>query len=102
MTPQQKANEIAENNLKWYYEEGNSYEECYQSALKAMQWKDEQYAKEKQQWIEKVCEWLEENAYKFVCTKPYPYNVTTTNISPLYCGYATKALIDNLKKVMEE
>lgn len=37
-----KAEVIAENNLKWYYEAGNSYEECYQSALQAMQWKDEQ------------------------------------------------------------
>lgn len=42
MTNEEKAKELAENNLKWYYELGNSYDECYQSALQAMVWKDEQ------------------------------------------------------------
>lgn len=30
-------------------------------ALEAMQWKDEQHAKEKQQWIDEACEWLARN-----------------------------------------
>ena len=67
-------------------------------ALTMAQCKDMQHKQEKQQLFDKVCEWLEENAHKFVCTKPYPYNFTTTKSSPLYCGYANKALIDNLKK----
>lgn len=50
----EKAKEIAESNLKWYYELGNSYDECYQSALQAMRWKDEKHEQEKQQWIDKA------------------------------------------------
>lgn len=30
-------------------------------ALQAMEWKDERHAQEKQQWIEKACEWLFKN-----------------------------------------
>lgn len=39
-----KAKEIAENNMRghrWLTKK-SSYEECYNSALQAMQWKDEQ------------------------------------------------------------
>lgn len=42
---EQKAKEIAERCYLDYVDEGNmieSSEECYQSALQAMQWKDEQ------------------------------------------------------------
>lgn len=31
-------------------------------AIYMAEWKDEQHAKEKQQWIEKACEWLKDNA----------------------------------------
>ena len=70
--------------------------------IKGAEWKDEQHKQEKQQLIENVYKWLEENAHKFVCTKPYPYDFTTTKTSSLYCGYANKALIDNLKKAIEK
>lgn len=63
MKAEEKANEIAENNLKWYYEEGTSYDECYQSAMAMAQWKDEQHAKEKQQWIDKAVDFISKRFY---------------------------------------
>lgn len=34
----------------------------YKTALQAMKWKDEQHKQEKQQWIDKACEWIKDNA----------------------------------------
>lgn len=66
-------------------------------ALKAMRWKDEQHAKEKQQWIEKAINFLEENLYthkvegnvgvNYVRTKD-DMNVTQTELMYLF----TKAI----------
>jgi endonuclease/exonuclease/phosphatase (EEP) superfamily protein YafD len=36
--------------------------QTYNAALDTAQWKDEQYEQEKQQWIEKTCEWIKDNA----------------------------------------
>lgn len=60
-TNEQKAKEIAEN---WYsdFDEVNSYEECFESAITMAQWKDEQHKQEKQQWIDKAAEWF---SYRF-------------------------------------
>ena len=57
MTNEEKAREIADKHKQqcYYAAHGDldpSFEECYQSALQAMQWKDKQFAKEKQQWID--------------------------------------------------
>lgn len=51
---ERKATEIAKNivgndHYSYFYE----FKQC---ALQAMQWKDEQFAKEKQEWIEKACD----------------------------------------------
>lgn len=49
MTNEQKAKEIAENQFSWYsdFDDVNSFEECYESAMQMAQWKDEQYNEEK-------------------------------------------------------
>ena len=60
MTNEEKAREIASYRCTSYSD--YSFTDCAGAALDAMQWKDEQYAKEKQQWIEKACEWLNKNA----------------------------------------
>ena len=56
MTNDEKANEIARDMLPYNNAE---YHACYNSAMKAMKWKDEQHKKEKQQWITKACEFWE-------------------------------------------
>lgn len=61
-----KAKEIADNNKQCYFEgkivwgltEKSSYEECYDSALQAMQWKDAQIGELKKALIDKACKWL--------------------------------------------
>lgn len=53
MTNEKKAIEISESNGVWYSNgEGSggwSDDECYNSALEAMRWKDEHYAEEKRE-----------------------------------------------------
>ena len=66
MTNEEKAEEIARSNQKFFYEDGgydikSSDEECYDSAMEMAEWKDEQFAKEKQALIDNVCEWLKNN-----------------------------------------
>lgn len=62
MTNTEKAMEIARFNREFYGEGGASHkyseEECYDSAMDMAQWKDEQFAKEKQALIDKACEWV--------------------------------------------
>lgn len=54
---------------------------CQKSALEMAQWKDEQFEAEKQQLIEKACEWLKDNARNY------------------YSAYATEdRLIEDFKK----
>lgn len=59
-TNEEKAKEIAENQFSWYsdFDDVNSFEECYESAMAMAQWKDEQFAKEKQQLIDNLREVL--------------------------------------------
>lgn len=66
MTNEEKAYEIAQNNQQFYYEDAgydmkSSDNECYSSAMDMAQWKDEQFAKEKQALIDEACEWLRYN-----------------------------------------
>lgn len=56
MTNDEKAEQIARDMLPYNNAE---YHACYNSAIKAMKWKDEQFAEQKQQWIEKACEFWE-------------------------------------------
>lgn len=63
MTNEEKAKEIAERCYRDYVDEGNmigSSEECYESALQAMQWKDEQAKEQRKELINKACKWLKE------------------------------------------
>jgi hypothetical protein len=55
MTNEEKAEQIAQ------YHCANKLNliQAYNAALDMAEWKDEEHAKEKQQWIEKACEWLE-------------------------------------------
>ena len=58
---EQKAMEIAE-----YLNQpngSNSLLECHQAAIQAMQWKDEQHAKEKEEWIKKAYKWCKERVF---------------------------------------
>ena len=60
MTNEEKAIELAENISP--YDIGGDNAAHYaakDAALDAMQWKDEQFTQEKQQWIDKACEWWE-------------------------------------------
>ena len=61
-TNEEKAREIAKEYSRPYGFglNNDSSVECYQSALQAMEWKDEQHEKEKQQFIEKACKWLDD------------------------------------------
>lgn len=61
MTNEEKAKEIAENNYNLFPNSSditvlidNNKAYCYESAMQAMQWKDEQFAEEKKAWIEKA------------------------------------------------
>lgn len=60
------------------------YADAYYGALQMAQWKDKQHKQEKQQWIEKACEWL----------KPVFKDLAGYN-----CG---GDLIEDFKKSMEE
>lgn len=60
MTNEEKAEQIARDMLPYNNAE---YHACYNSAIKAMKWKDDEHAKEKQQWIEKACEWFLEQSF---------------------------------------
>ena len=58
ITNEQKAAEIARKNFEIYNKQG-AYGKC--CALDAMQWKDEQHEKEKQNLIDEACKWLAVN-----------------------------------------
>lgn len=68
MTNTQKALEIAKVHEVHYdrFHGETSNDECFLSALEMAEWKDEQHAEEKRQWIDKACEWLEEFTMDYV------------------------------------
>lgn len=83
-----KAIEIANKEKKYYgnpqYEkrdENWSVHECFKSAIQAMQWKDEQHEKEKQQWIERACRYIKKNVCEHI------------NHNPLYKDYKHEEVI---------
>ena len=59
MNNEEKAQEICEKNKRFKVE--CSSLECYLSAMEMAEWKDQQFAEQKQQLIEKACEWLYDN-----------------------------------------
>lgn len=56
MTNREKADEIASTIQKNLF--FNSTKECLDSAMAMAKWKDEEFVQEKQQLVEKACEWL--------------------------------------------
>ena len=74
MTNKEKAEEIAQNNQQFYYEDGecdemkSSEEECYDSAMEMAEWKDKQFVQEKEKLIDNVCEWLKNNIDDYMST----------------------------------
>jgi DNA-binding protein H-NS len=90
MTNEEKAQEICEKNKR--YKVKCSSLECYLSAMEMAEWKDEQHAEEKQQWIEKACEWLEEHVREY---KYYDPDFSDGNID-------VDDLVYTFKKAMEE
>ena len=94
-TDKEKANEIGKKHARQYHHntfEGGlknnefvfSDEECMKSALEMAEWKDQQFAEQKQQLIKKACEWLELN--------------TQCGVHP----QSSRRLISEFKKAMEE
>lgn len=65
MTNEEKAREVAKKHMPFC---GVPITECIAAALEMAEWKDEQHAKEKQQWIEKACKWLKENIHDYYTT----------------------------------
>ena len=60
---------------------------CYHLAMAVAQAKDEEFKAEKQQWIDKACEWLKENASKHIH-------------GPAYMFYK-ESMIEEFKQAME-
>lgn len=58
MTNEEKAHRICETITSIYGVDIAQEAHIFSAILEAMQWKDEQHEQEKQQWIEKACEWL--------------------------------------------
>lgn len=89
MINEDKAKQIARNIA---YNLGNKvcddiktygYEDVYNAALQAVQWKDEQHKQEKQQWIDEALKFLDDN---------FEY----------YSGLKIECLLEDFKKEMEE
>lgn len=104
MTNEEYAIEYAENMFP--YDIGgddtnnDKHELVREVAETTAQWKDEQFRAEKQQWIEKACEWLNENAEDYVTTTMLPtgndgYKVGTTYLQ-------LDKLVNNFLKAMED
>ena len=85
MTNQQKADEICKRHIF----DSNHYDCCMEMA----QWKDEQHEKEKQQWIDKACKWLEDKADDYI----EEYNGWDGGFD-----FHQFKMIDDFKKAMEE
>ena len=64
MTNKEKAEEIAANVQKNLF--FNSTKECIDSARAMAEWKDEEFAEEKQELIDKACGWLYENLSLYI------------------------------------
>ena len=59
MTNAEKAREIAELLYPYNVNEDNcEHYVCYEATIQMAEWKDEQFAKEKQKLINEACEWL--------------------------------------------
>ena len=91
MKNEEKAQEICEKNKRFKVE--CSSLECYLSAMEIAEWKDEQHAEEKQQWIEKACAWLKDNA------GAYQEDLREYGEG---CDYDTESLLEDFRKAMEE
>lgn len=96
MTNKTISNEQKASELSAMYETSFTQDASYFSAMRMAEWKDEQFEKDKQQWIEKVCEWIKNNHDKYkVC------NTGILIIGNLH-GFNTNKMIDDLTKAMEE
>lgn len=99
-----KANElmIAERNGNQHYckncddccQPYNSTDDCFRSAIQAMELKDKQFAKEKQEWIDKVGKWINDNYFEYL--HPITYH------EPLQNSIDINDFVNDLKKAMEE
>ena len=73
MTNEEKAREIARFNREFYSTGGTSHkysdEECYDSAMDMAEWKDEQFVREKEKFIDKACEWIKNNIHDYMMTR---------------------------------
>lgn len=87
MANKEKAHEIVNNQRQWiadFIEKNNLSRvkmhiafKMYIACSEMAQWKDEQFAKEKQELIDKACEWMKNNMHEGTCEKmlsknPYP------------------------------
>ena len=68
MTNEEKATEIAESKYVYDVNKDNcEFYDCYISGIEMAEWKEKEFAQEKQNLIDKACEWLKNNMYEGIC-----------------------------------
>ena len=95
---EEKANQLVK--LTHSYEDGLAYihtdRVLYENLMEMAEWKDNQFAEMKKQIVEKICEWLENNASKYV------YNVLDEYDMQYYAFIHRREMIEHLKNYLEE
>lgn len=89
MTNEDKAKELAD--FLYFKLSHIDYGTLHKKFLEMAEWKDGQSKEKEQQLIDKACEWLKNNAAKYVVCDESDYH-----------HYAYKTLTEDFKKAMEE
>lgn len=95
MKDKKKAKQIAEES-QILSDFPHDYHSVEYGAIEMGKWKDEQFAEMKKQTVEKICEWLENNASKYV------YNVLDEYDMQYYAFIHRREMIDHLKSYLEK
>lgn len=93
MTNEEKAIEIGVKYQTPCHGVGDCEFEARQSALEMAQWKDEQFAAEKQALIDKACEWVKGNVHRYLAS----YGTESSDVC-----IEKASLIKDFRKAMEE
>lgn len=93
ITNEEKAREIAARNAYNYEYEESSEVECEQSTFEMAEWKDEQFTKQKQELIDKSCEWMKDNVPHYLES----YGPESSDVC-----IEKESLINDFRKAMEE
>lgn len=88
-----KENEKMANEIVAKFKErSDSYIRMFSAVNEAMKWKDEQLAKEKEQWINKACELIRTEAHDFI---NYTFDNPEVDVNGL-AEYFKKNMADRL------